>query len=583
MAAIACGDDDDSPHSPPLVQADASADGHVVSVPTDSGSSPSASKLDLLLVVDNSNFMTDKQEALARSLGSFFDGVGVNDIHVGVISTSVANGGDICDTKVNPRQDERAHLLNRAGYASDVIVSGAEAGFLSLGPSGTVPDKSTLTERTAELVRGVGEGGCGLEAQLESAYRFIADPNPFVTITRDATGRAELTGTDYELLAQRKAFLRPDSMVAVVLITDEDDASIDPRALGGFGYGFGSISFPHSLVQRGGTGTSTTAPRGTSTCVATPSSADCKSCFYAIDCDAADAECQKLRADPACKTSGTSGKSGDGYLGFLAPSDDSLNLRGYRMRERFGIDARFPLSRYVAAFQGKRLPARLTEHAPTGGANGTLGEYSQTEDCANPLFSVDLPSAAGDELCNLKSSGRDPRLVHFGLIAGAVPSLVGASPQWELLLGADPMSLTFAGSDPHMVPSTAARPPLTGADLPIGNNGSDPIHGREWNTLGNDLEYACSFSLPVPRSCSGGGLILACECYTGAPSNPPLCNGAGTAQIRAKALPSLRELALVEALGTQASVSSVCAEGASPYNPFLLDLARALAAHALAP
>src|SRR5207248_240716 len=139
----------------------------------------------------------------------------------------------------------------------------------------------------------------GLEAQLEAMYRFIADPTPLDAIIKDAAGRAQPTGTDYTLLAQRKAFFRPDSMVGVVLITDEDDVSIDARALGGFGYGFASRSFPRSLVQRPGTGAGTTAPRGTSACAANPAADDCTSCFGALDCDASDVQCQKLRGDPA--------------------------------------------------------------------------------------------------------------------------------------------------------------------------------------------------------------------------------------------------------------------------------------------
>ena len=576
---LACGDDDGQAPSTPRL-ADASSDtGTIDDAGADTGSLTGTTKLDLLLVIDNSSFMSNKQDALARSLGSFFDSIAASDIHVGVISTSIATGGDVCDPAIVRVVDERAHLINRASYKIGDVVPGAESGFLSLGPGGSVPDKATLTARTADLIRGVSEGGCGYEAQLEAMYRFVADPAPFDRITKDSAGHAVLTGVDYELLAQRRAFFRSDSEVGILLLTDEDDTSIDGRSLRGFGYGFTSLAFPRSLVQSdGGSTTPTSAPRGTSACAKSPSSAECTSCFEALLCDPDDAACQKVRADVACKTSGATGKSGAGYDGFLPRSEDNLNIRGYRMKERFGVDAHFPLSRYVAALQGKRLPDGKTEHPLRAGASGDLDEYIQVETCSNPLFSLGLPNAAGDELCNLAPNGRDPRTVHFALIVGGVPSLLGSNPDWPRLLGADPSALDFTGADPHMIPSTRARPPLSGEGLPLGDNGTDPVTGREWNTLDGDLEYACSFALTTPRDCSTPGGV-ACQCYAGVPSNPPLCGGNGnTTQLRASASPGVRELQLAKELGDQASVASICGEGTAPYNSFLLDFARKLSA-----
>ena len=39
-----------------------------------------------------------------------------------------------------------------------------------------------VKEFFGELVKGVGQDGCGLEAQLESVYRFLVQPDPWTEI-----------------------------------------------------------------------------------------------------------------------------------------------------------------------------------------------------------------------------------------------------------------------------------------------------------------------------------------------------------------------------------------------------------------
>jgi hypothetical protein len=68
------------------------------------------------------------------------------------------------------------------------------------------------------------------------------------------------------------------------------------------------------------------------------------------------------------------------------------------------------------------------------------------------------------------------------------------------------------------------------------------------------LQYACTFNLPTPKNCGATDL---CDCNS-ADKNPPLCNG--TSQIKAKAYPTIRELALARALSAseQSVVASIC-------------------------
>lgn len=507
-----------------------------------------ASKVDILLVVDNSASMADKARLLAQSLPSLVKRVSAtNDVHLGVISSSLGSvGGDVCPDIGNTNM--RAHLSTRGEDGAPL--PSASKGFLTYGPGGSV---DAFAADAQSLVRGVGETGCGLEAQLEAAYRFLVQPDPYEKVTLDAYNTARLDGIDGELLAQRAAFLRPDSLVLVLMITDEDDSIPDPRAIGGQGWAFAANQFPGSTVIRAD-GRTTTAPRGSSTCATDPASPDCTSCGFAATCDRSKESCQKLKADPECQKN-------NGYWG---PTEDQLGVRFHRMKERFGIDPQYPVTRYAYGFTRSRVPNVAEEHEEKKLQDGRreIGPYGEkTPTCVNPLFAAKLPTNPGDELCNLEFGTRGRDLVVFGLIGGVPPSLVSGAPQWTSILGASPEGFDYSGIDPHMIQSTKARPGLPG-NAPLGDNGTDPVHGREWETKNDDLQFACTFALATPRTCTSQD--PSCDCARG--TTPPLCSGQGT-QVRGKAYPTVRELRVAKALGDRAVVGSIC-EGSS-YDGFV--------------
>ncbi len=81
----------------------------------------------------------------------------------------------------------------------------------------------------------VGESGCGIESQLESWYRFLIQPDPYGSI--ELVGeQATWNGVDGNIIRQRHDFLRPDSLVIIVVLSDEDDSEIDARAVSGTGF-----------------------------------------------------------------------------------------------------------------------------------------------------------------------------------------------------------------------------------------------------------------------------------------------------------------------------------------------------------
>ncbi len=501
-----------------------------------------ASKVDLLFVVDDSASMGDKQGLLARSVDRLLRRLvvdrGIQDLHVGVISTSLGGmGGDVC---VDPagqegRLDRHAHLLDKRQTGEPVATEG---GVLTLAKSGGV---DRLVADVSDVIVGVGETGCGLEAQLESMYRFLVQPDPPARIAKDAENRAIYEGVDDTLLAQRRAFLRPDSAVAIVMITDEDDSNVDPRSIGGQGWGFVSMKFPGSTVFRAD-GRSTTAPRGTSTCAVDPASPGCESCALTTT----------QKDDPECQKNG----------GFYAADQEPINARFHRMKQRFGVDPQYPIERYVRGLTTRMVPDRATEH-------DDQGRYVHAATCTNPLFAASLPGP-GEAMCDRPQGARSRQLVTFQLIGGLPSALAGkkaSDVSWTKVLGADPEAYDTTGIDPHMVQSMRPRSGLEAPSATRGNNGSDPVHGREWDTKNDDLQYACTFELPAKRTCQT--YEPGCDCGT-PERNPPLCAAAMGEQTRGKAYPTLRELRLAKALGERAIVSSICGVDAQlAYGPAL--------------
>jgi hypothetical protein len=536
---------------------------------------PAIDKVDVLVMVDNSSSMADKQRILARALPDLVRGLvqpacvdvttraptgtltdpqarpearcpagsepafePITDMHLGVISSSLGGlGGRVCGDSGDRHNDDRGHLLAR-GPAGDVAAAG-ELHFLAWypdveqnqdklrHPEPPVPKTRSvadLGDAFRALVVGAGQDGCGLEAQLESVYRFLVQPDPWTRIAVDGP-RASYGrdgDVDMELLRQRAAFLRPDSLVAVIVLTDEDDSSVDPLALGGSGFQFANEA---------------PMPRATEACERDPAGAACTSCAF--------------QPDASCVAKGAA----------YSAAEDPMNLRFYRMKQRFGVDPQYPIQRYVDGFTKPKVPGRAKEH-------DAAGRYAPSPDCTNPLFAARLPSAPTEERCKLPRGPRTPDLVYFALIGGVPNELLRSDDgklDWTRLLGRDPSRWDESGIDPHMSPSVAPRVGLPG---PGAADDADPVHGREWTTAGKDLQYACTFALfdqagdgsivPVQRACDPESRRLGiCDCD--GVKDAPLCASADrSVQVRGKAYPTRRELMVAKELGDHAIVASLC-------------------------
>jgi hypothetical protein len=606
----------------------------------------SVDKVDLLFDIDNSSSMGDKQEYLAQAIPDLVarlvtpncvDGTGaptgvvadlnghcatgtvefppVRDMHIGIVTSSLGPRlGNACNASetqawtggtVSRHNDDQAHLINRgsdpsnlSNYTESPLVDMGTGNFLDWfpqvgadgGSSSTVAvpigDVTQLKSDFQSLVAGVHQFGCGIESQLESWYRFLIQPDPYASLGFDSSGKfAQWVGVDTVLLAQRADFLRPDSLVAIIVLSDENDSEVDVRSFGATGWNFMSTEF--------------NPPRGTSACGTTPGATACTSCAFG-----------KNPTDSECMREG----------GFYTAQQDEnnwgydLNLRHVHEKQKYGASVQFPIQRYVLGLTSAAVPNRDSEYP--AGATEYQGLSNRT--CENPLFAGKLPAPpagvdpsqwqpTASELCSLPIGHRNPSLVYYAHIGGVPRQLLQQDPSnpdspqkaaltaadWTLILGNDPLNYDYSGIDPHMVesyqPRTNVAVPTGGFPVadPSAAEGTDPISGREWVTdstaathqsLLVDREYACTFKLAAPRACDATAtaadptLSDSCDCEPPLPGTgsftheqvPAACNDATpTQQDYAKAYPTVRELLLAKLLGqVQAAnvgiISSIC-------------------------
>jgi hypothetical protein len=197
--------------------------------------------VDLLFVIDNSNSMRDNQATLARNVGSLLGSLTnpptnpqtgaprypvARSIQIGVVSTDLGTPGAVVPSCANTDSGDDG-LLNpiRNGPAmrSHQPWTTALPGDRP-ARCGSRPDQypSFLTFETNNGAANSNDdvvcnaylsiGGCGLEQPLESAYRAL--------VVRNA--RAGVAGN----MDPNAGFVRNDAVLAIVLVTDEEDGSV---------------------------------------------------------------------------------------------------------------------------------------------------------------------------------------------------------------------------------------------------------------------------------------------------------------------------------------------------------------------
>ena len=162
---------------------------------------PTDVKLDVLFVVDNSNSMYHEQQALAAAFPSFMDAL-LNykfmlDLHVGVISTDMGAGSynlPSCEASGG----DQGRLQRKPMVAG---CTPPTAPSISVNGSKTNVPGDMVNDAFKCIVQ-LGMNGCGFEQHLAA-----------ITAAVDAK------------LNINPGFLRKDSVLAVVVVSDEDDCS----------------------------------------------------------------------------------------------------------------------------------------------------------------------------------------------------------------------------------------------------------------------------------------------------------------------------------------------------------------------
>ncbi len=574
-------------------------------------------QMDLLFVVDSSPSMADKQALLKDAIpplvsrlanpwcvdnltgqsmpvdgpladcpeGFAREFAPLEDLHIGVITTSLgSHGGQICRfaSEAGDTPNDHARLLPSM---RDGLSSYQGLGFLAWDPEGDQlpPGESDLLRLQDDFlaqIGAVGDQGCGFEAPLEAWYRFLIDPNPPEDVMQGscpsgATGCSESTGTDQVVLQQREAFLRPDSVLAIMMLSDENDCSIIDS---GQGWLVGLLSqngIPFYM------------PRATSACATDPNGSCCRSCASADT----PSGCTPVSSDPECQQ----GKA-------LSGEEDVPNLRCFDQKRRFGFDLLYPTSRYVvgltstvicpssiyrdgdcscqraielATARGQAAPPCTTAETGTPVANPLYSNLSGYAAFARDPSQVFLSGIVGVPWQDLATpeTVADPTKLEY-LTAGelaAIDPVTGAS-RWDVMLGNPAAGVA---GDPFLIESVAPRSgnnPITMQAImpPSTTSPTATINGHEVaNALGANLQYSCIFPLQTARDCNSPGAgqdpPSDCDCTPDDddPFGNPLCqapdgNTQPYHQYYAKAYPGRRLLQVLRDYGNNSITASIC-------------------------
>lgn len=523
---------------------------------------PLAERIDVLFVVDNSMGMKPHQQVLQDAAVNFIDQL-AHPPCVGAPSGTVANDEGMCPGDAQPAyhpptdvhfgvvsssvefsaadgQTDNGHLLPTL---REGVPDPTGEGFLQYtGDTAALP---SLKHDLQQQIESAGDEGYGFESPLEAAFRFLVEPEPPQHLV-NSNFQVMHEGLDTTLLDQRRAFLRDDSALVIIVLTDENDCS---AMNGGGGYehsAYGWLTSRNEWIAQ---------PR--EECDEDPNDPCCASCMEATPtgCEAS----PRCTAPPQAKW-----------------EEDRLNVRCFDQKRRFGMDLLFPTQRYIDAF-----------------SQPILEQGADSSPIANPLFiddegrwkrapeqvffaaivgvpwqdlATETSLEPGTGLSYRSSSQMKTQNVEVG---GELVS------RWDLLLG--DAEAGVPPFDPFMVGSIGSREgthPLVEASL---SSQWNEINGHELdNTVlhidgapaMDEIQDACITALPAPIDCEEEDCVCARKpskdlaiCQDGPDSEQE------TTQFFASADPGTRLLEVTRALGESGVPASICPKILDPEHP----------------
>ena len=206
----------------------------------------SVDKVDMLLMIDNSNSMTEEQASVVSEipriveiLTSGHDNSGVipdftpaRSLHIGIIDSDMGLGNISGISTCDPGFGDDGLMQIRARHPTGSCMSDYSGTY-----PGSVFDFDVAGSRTpaqfaqdVACVATLGTDGCGFEFELEAPLKALSMSPEYGVPTWVHTGYVPpvFAGPSYghgNDPATNGAFLRADSALAVVTINDEDDCS----------------------------------------------------------------------------------------------------------------------------------------------------------------------------------------------------------------------------------------------------------------------------------------------------------------------------------------------------------------------
>lgn len=191
-------------------------------------------ELDLLMVVDNSNSMLEEQTSLTMQLPRMasilatgdLDGDGVQEfpavesLHIGVVTPDMGTGGYTVPTCNHPDFGDDGRLRTEGN--ATMMRCGARYPAIAHYDADAWDSDPVQFASDVGCVALVGTGGCGFEQPLEASLKALTPGTAPIAFHEGSTGHGD---------GDNAGFLRRDSVLAVLQVTDEDDCSMrDPRA-----------------------------------------------------------------------------------------------------------------------------------------------------------------------------------------------------------------------------------------------------------------------------------------------------------------------------------------------------------------
>jgi hypothetical protein len=167
--------------------------------------------VDMLFMIDNSSGTRLLQDNLSRNFPTFTNALrnlsgGLPDLHIAVVTSDLGAGdGSIAGCSADGGDDGVFQYTARGTCTSTNLDPGATF----IADVGGVKNYTGNLEDVFTCIAAAGNNGCGFEQPLASVARALG-----------ADGRP--------MPVENQGFLRPDALLFIVLVTDEDDCSAPP-------------------------------------------------------------------------------------------------------------------------------------------------------------------------------------------------------------------------------------------------------------------------------------------------------------------------------------------------------------------